>query len=114
MRPFRVLDDFKRIVLTLLERMAGTTRLELATSAVTANGVGGHLLIPQGTGCHFLIVPLLYPDLAGFTEFLKPILITLGLPTTRKVARLFNTSAFVGANPKDEPITHYKRAPLLE
>jgi len=36
MRPFRVLDDFKRIVLTLLERMAGTTRLELATSAVTA------------------------------------------------------------------------------
>src|SRR5216684_3339905 len=38
--------------------MAGTTRLELATSAVTvSNGVGGHFLIPQGTGCHFLSSP---------------------------------------------------------
>jgi hypothetical protein len=38
--------------------MAGTTRLELATSAVTvSNGVGGHLLIPQGTECHFLSSP---------------------------------------------------------
>src|SRR6516162_2931297 len=35
MRPFRALDGFERTVLTLLERMAGTTRLELATSAVT-------------------------------------------------------------------------------
>ena len=35
MRPFRALDGFKGIRLTLLERMAGTTRLELATSAVT-------------------------------------------------------------------------------
>jgi hypothetical protein len=35
MRPFRALDGFKGTYLTLLERMAGTTRLELATSAVT-------------------------------------------------------------------------------
>ena len=42
--------------------MAGTTRLELATSAVTgnlliSNGVGGHLLIPQDTICHLLSSP---------------------------------------------------------
>ena len=34
-RPFRALDGFLQIRLTLLEGMAGTTRLELATSAVT-------------------------------------------------------------------------------
>ena len=34
-RPFRALDGFGEIPLTGLERMAGTTRLELATSAVT-------------------------------------------------------------------------------
>jgi hypothetical protein len=33
--PFWVLDGFSEICITLLERMAGTTRLELATSAVT-------------------------------------------------------------------------------
>ena len=33
--PFRALDGFNEIRLTALERMAGTTRLELATSAVT-------------------------------------------------------------------------------
>jgi hypothetical protein len=33
--PFCTLDGFNKISLTLLERMAGTTRLELATSAVT-------------------------------------------------------------------------------
>ena len=33
--PFWVLDGFKGIALTLLERMAGTTGLEPATSAVT-------------------------------------------------------------------------------
>jgi hypothetical protein len=33
--PFCALDGFNEISLTLLERMAGTTRLELATSAVT-------------------------------------------------------------------------------
>src|SRR5216683_7388637 len=33
--PFRALDGFNEIRLTLLKRMAGTTRLELATSAVT-------------------------------------------------------------------------------
>jgi hypothetical protein len=33
--PFWVLDGFSEIRSTLLERMAGTTRLELATSAVT-------------------------------------------------------------------------------
>jgi hypothetical protein len=33
--PFWVLDGFVEISATLLERMAGTTRLELATSAVT-------------------------------------------------------------------------------
>src|SRR5260370_26038644 len=32
--PFRALDGFNEIRLTLLKRMAGTTRLELATSAV--------------------------------------------------------------------------------
>ena len=35
--PFWVLDGFVEISATLLERMAWTTRLELATSAVTAN-----------------------------------------------------------------------------
>ena len=34
-RPFRARDGFDGSRLTLLERMAGTTRLELATSAVT-------------------------------------------------------------------------------
>jgi hypothetical protein len=34
-RPFRALDDFYKSGLTLLERMAGTTGLEPATSAVT-------------------------------------------------------------------------------
>jgi hypothetical protein len=38
--PFWVLDGFKGIALTLLKRMAGTTRLELATSAVT--GTASH------------------------------------------------------------------------
>ena len=33
--PFRALDGFNEIRLSALERMAGTTRLELATSAVT-------------------------------------------------------------------------------
>ena len=33
--PFWVLDGFSESATTLLERMAGTTRLELATSAVT-------------------------------------------------------------------------------
>jgi hypothetical protein len=37
--PFWVLDGFREIGLTLLERMAGTTRLELATSAVTGSVV---------------------------------------------------------------------------
>jgi hypothetical protein len=34
--PFCVFDGFSGIRAALLERMAGTTRLELATSAVTA------------------------------------------------------------------------------
>jgi len=34
--PFWVLDGFAKISASALERMAGTTRLELATSAVTA------------------------------------------------------------------------------
>ena len=33
--PFWALDRFSEIGTTLLDRMAGTTRLELATSAVT-------------------------------------------------------------------------------
>jgi hypothetical protein len=33
--PFWVLDGLREIGTILLERMAGTTRLELATSAVT-------------------------------------------------------------------------------
>jgi len=33
--PFWVLDGFAKISASALERMAGTTRLELATSAVT-------------------------------------------------------------------------------
>jgi hypothetical protein len=37
-RPFRALDGFNEIRLSALERMAGTTRLELATSAVTVTG----------------------------------------------------------------------------
>jgi hypothetical protein len=35
MRPFRALNDFCKSGLTLLERMAGTTGLEPAASAVT-------------------------------------------------------------------------------
>jgi hypothetical protein len=35
--PFCTLNGFNEISLTLLESMAGTTRLELATSAVTAS-----------------------------------------------------------------------------
>jgi phage/plasmid primase-like uncharacterized protein len=35
--PFCTLVGFNAINTTLLERMAGTTRLELATSAVTAS-----------------------------------------------------------------------------
>src|SRR6185295_6379431 len=54
------------------KEMAGTTRLELATSAVT---VGGHLLIPQGTVCHFLSSPyctqiVFAPLLSTFSTFL--------------------------------------------
>src|SRR5712671_3655761 len=37
--PFRALDGFNEIRLSALERMAGTTRLELATSAVTVSGL---------------------------------------------------------------------------
>src|SRR5215469_17555901 len=41
--PFWVLDGLREIGTTLLKRMAGTTRLELATSAVTATvGPIGH------------------------------------------------------------------------
>jgi hypothetical protein len=36
--PLCVLDGFSEIRATLLEGMAGTMRLELATSAVTATG----------------------------------------------------------------------------
>jgi len=39
--PFWVLDGFAEISTSALERMAGTTRLELATSAVTVH----HLLV---------------------------------------------------------------------
>jgi hypothetical protein len=59
-RPFCALDGFNEISLTLLEGMAGTTRLELATSAVTASfgnclklrgtdGYQNHALEPQVT-----------------------------------------------------------------
>jgi hypothetical protein len=48
-----------------------------------------------------LIVPLLYPDLAGLLNFSDHFRITLGLPT-RIVARPVNTSAFVVTNPTDE------------
>ena len=37
--PFRALDGFNEIRLSALERMAGTTRLELATSAVTGTQI---------------------------------------------------------------------------
>jgi hypothetical protein len=61
--PFCVLNGLNEVRLTALERMAGTTRLELATSAVTAR-------------CRMsaLIVPLLYPDLAGLLIFSYPLL----------------------------------------
>jgi len=61
-----------------LERMAGTTRLELATSAVTES-----LDIKRCRRTSFdtlryrtslLIVPLLYPDLAGLLNFSDHIL----------------------------------------
>src|ERR1700731_2539953 len=51
--------------------MAGTTRLELPTSAVT-DGVGGHRLIPQGTACHFLSSPYCTQILAGLLNFSHP------------------------------------------
>jgi hypothetical protein len=46
-----------------------------------------------------LIVPLLYPDFGGVTEFFTPhFRITFGLPTTRNVAGPLNTSAFNGTD----------------
>ncbi len=45
--PFRALDGFNEIRLTLLERMAGATRLELATSAVTETTRHGWLPKPR-------------------------------------------------------------------
>src|SRR6266481_9036377 len=60
--PFRALDGFNEIRLTLLERMAGTTRLELATSAVTAS------FDTTRYRRSLLIVPSLYPDRALSTR----------------------------------------------
>ncbi len=66
--PFRAPNGFNEIRLSALERMAGTTRLELATSAVTES-----IDIKRCRRTSFdttryrmslLIVPLLYPDLA--------------------------------------------------
>ena len=45
---FCTLIGFNEIATTLLERMAGTTRLELATSAVTVQR-------PEVTGCNFTV-----------------------------------------------------------
>src|SRR6266404_2790420 len=46
--PFRALDGFNEIRLTLLKRMAGTTRLELATSAVTGQRSNQLNYVPAG------------------------------------------------------------------
>jgi hypothetical protein len=66
--PFRALDGFNGIRLSALERMAGTTRLELATSAVTEFVVGKHLTCladwsfnpraAEGRGCDHLRHPV--------------------------------------------------------
>ena len=68
-RPVRALDGFNNIRLTLLERIAGTTRLELATSAVTVLIWNfKDLRAPEGTEKRVkeqkgtLIVPALFPD----------------------------------------------------
>jgi hypothetical protein len=63
--PFWVLDGVGEIETTLLERMAGTTGLEPAASAVTVK----HLRTREGTqkrvkkGKGTLDVPVLFPDL---------------------------------------------------
>jgi hypothetical protein len=51
--PFWVLDGFAKISASALERMAGTTRLELATSAVTVAG-RRNLLELNGTDSPFV------------------------------------------------------------
>ena len=53
MRPFRALNDFCKSGLTLLERMAGTTGLEPAASAVTGQRSNQLNYVPSYlfTGC---------------------------------------------------------------
>ena len=64
--PFWVLDGCVEIRATLLEGMAGTTRLELATSAVTESidtkRCRRALIGTTRDRMSLLIVPLLYPD----------------------------------------------------
>ncbi len=52
--PFWVLDAFVEISTTLLERMAGTTRLELATSAVTGQRSNQLNYVPAGKMRHMV------------------------------------------------------------
>jgi hypothetical protein len=51
MRPFRVLDGFKEIGLTAQERMAGTTGLEPAASAVTGQRSNQLNYVPSCFSC---------------------------------------------------------------
>src|SRR6266566_6983731 len=70
--PFRAPNGFNEIRLSALERMAGTTRLELATSAVTVTDIKRCRRTLIGTTRYrmsLLIVPLLYPDLAELRNF---------------------------------------------
>ncbi len=66
--------------------MAGTTRLELATSAVTAS-------------CNFTA------PIATLGALRNPQEVLLHPNCTQIFARPVNASAFLGTNPADEPIT---------
>src|SRR6266404_1814737 len=87
--PFRAPNGFNEIRLSALERMAGTTRLELATSAVTESiDIKRCRRTSFDTTRYrmsFLIVPLLYPDLAELPNF--PDLLPELLPVCRPPGR---------------------------
>ena len=59
---FRALDGFNGIRLSALERMAGTTRLELATSAVTGGDIKYSQQLTRLLGtAKYLIIPISRP-----------------------------------------------------
>jgi hypothetical protein len=82
--PFRALDGFNGIRLSALERMPGTTRLELATSAVTERS--------EVTSCNFTA------PIATFGASRHPREFLLHPNRTQIFARPVNTSAFPRTN----------------